>query len=299
MLPQRTSPTFAMSDVSLAALRAALDLTAEAVLFVDPTSLQILDANRAATKLWGEARERLLDHSLTELIPSFQTSPATGADRETVHEVLCRHASGEAFAARLQLARCAAETEEGEVWIAMVQPAADEAPSRIIPSETLDALTGLPTRAALDVRLADAIERARAARSHFALFFIDVDYFKRANDTLGHMAGDQVLRTIAARLSDCLRPNDLVVRFGGDEFVALLDEIHDATLAQQIAQRIGQQLQQPIPYQGGCVTVSASIGIAMSTTTQLDAQSLLHAADQAMYAAKQLGRAGHAVVASG
>ena len=165
-----------------------------------------------------------------------------------------------------------------------------------------DALTGLPNRSALLQRLTTAIDRHRAAAGgHFGLLFLDFDRFKQVNDSLGHSAGDDLLRQIAHRLQGTLRPGDAVsrpgealdgsaARLGGDEFVVLLDGLAEPADAALVAERLLQVLARPYDVLGHRVFSSASIGVRTSALAFDDADSLLRDADTAMYEAKQGGR---------
>ena len=152
-----------------------------------------------------------------------------------------------------------------------------------------DPLTGLPNRALFLDRLEHA--RARSTREGVtqAVLFVDVDRFKLVNDSLGHRMGDQVLRTVAARLVGVLRPSDTVARFGGDEFTVLLEQVSSAAEAGLIAERVLRELRVPIPAGGRDVVVTASIGIAVAEPGNAPGD-LLAAADIAMYQAKGGGK---------
>jgi diguanylate cyclase (GGDEF)-like protein len=154
-----------------------------------------------------------------------------------------------------------------------------------------DALTGLPNR----LYLRDRIERAiaglrRNARRRFALLYLDVDRFKVINDSLGHLAGDQVLQEVSRRLSECVREPDVVARLSGDEFAILLEESPIPQTACKVAQRILKSLQQPMLVAGRELQNSASIGIAISHARHETTDALLHDADTALYRAKSAGR---------
>jgi diguanylate cyclase (GGDEF)-like protein len=146
-----------------------------------------------------------------------------------------------------------------------------------------DALTNLPNRTLFGERVARALARGRPA-----VLFVDLDDFKRVNDSLGHTAGDTLLVTVADRLRACLRPDDTAARLGGDEFAVLL-ETADADGAALVAQRIITHLAEPFDLDGTTVLVRASIGIALAETGRRDAD-LLRDADVAMYAAKAAGK---------
>jgi len=149
-----------------------------------------------------------------------------------------------------------------------------------------DALTGLPNRTLFTERLERAIAAEhRRSDPHFAVLFLDLDGFKPVNDTLGHLAGDQLLTLIGQRLEGSLRETDTAARFGGDEFAVLLYDTDPAAVS-VIVQRIQRVLSAPVELEQGEVTVSASIGIALSTTGYPRAQDMIRDADAAMYVAK-------------
>ena len=154
-----------------------------------------------------------------------------------------------------------------------------------------DELTGLPNRALfLDrVRLTLGRLRRRPDRG-FAVVFLDLDGFKKVNDTLGHAAGDELLVEIASRLRQCVRPQDTVARFGGDEFALLLDETAGGDEAIQVAERIGAELRREVTLASGPTRVGASMGIAVGTARYAEAEEILRHADLAMYAAKHEGK---------
>jgi diguanylate cyclase (GGDEF)-like protein/PAS domain S-box-containing protein len=154
-----------------------------------------------------------------------------------------------------------------------------------------DPLTGLPNRALLNDLLKRAIARlARKPDDAFALLFIDLDRFKQINDTLGHPAGDEVLREVARRLEKSVRPGDVVTRLAGDEFCVLLDEIREDTDATRVARRILERLDKPIRLDKRAVLTGCSIGIAVSEPGMEDPREIVRNADVAMYRAKREGR---------
>lgn len=299
MAPERLSPPVQSETNSSAALRLAFELASDTLCCVEADTWRIVELNRAAESFFGVPRSELLGRSLTQLLPTFDwTASLQSIDTERSYQVVVRHASGTQFLARCRVARC---EQPGQAWLVIALQAEDAAANTIDRRATVarDEVTGLPTRSVLERRLSEAIEQARSSDYHFAVFFIDIDMFKQANDTWGHLVGDEILRTLAARLSHGLRPSDLVTRYGGDEFVALLDDVRDASQAQQIADRMRQMLRVPMTINGQAITVTASIGIALSRSHPIDAETLLHAADQAMYKAKQQGRTGNIVIAEG
>ncbi len=168
-----------------------------------------------------------------------------------------------------------------------------EAEVRVLNDSFHDKLTGLPNREFLVKCLIQRIERQNERRDRlpgFAVMFLDLDRFKAINDGLGHPAGDQLLRDVARRLQRCTRSGDVVARFGGDEFVILLERIVDPDEALAIGSRMRDALSTPFQLAGGEVVTGASIGVALSSTRIESADELLRHADLAMYQAKNHGK---------
>jgi len=154
-----------------------------------------------------------------------------------------------------------------------------------------DSLTGLPNRALFNDRLSQAIER-RSGTQATAVYFLDVDRFKRINDSLGHAAGDEVLREVAVRIQRMLRPEDTVARFGGDEFTVLCESVGGVLEAVGVADRLQREIAQPLRAGGAELRLSASIGIALAESgEEADCSRLVEDADAAMYRAKERGGA--------
>ncbi len=153
-----------------------------------------------------------------------------------------------------------------------------------------DTLTGLPNRNVFRDRLAQAVARAQREGWTTAVAFIDLDRFKQINDSLGHAAGDEVLKVAAARLRACLREGDTLARLGGDEFTAILEGIKSPEAISTVAQKMMVALARPLAVQGREVFVGGSIGFALYPHDGSDAETLLRHADIAMYQAKSAGR---------
>jgi diguanylate cyclase (GGDEF)-like protein len=156
-----------------------------------------------------------------------------------------------------------------------------------------DALTGLPNRLSFVDSVDDALGRASVSGSPVGILFLDLDHFKLINDSLGHHAGDALLRAVAPRLRSHLRPGDIVARFGGDEFGILIDRLADDSEAIAIAERVASAFAQPFSMQGVDHFVNASIGIAVARVSDgrpTNAELLIRDADAAMYRAKEGGR---------
>ena len=161
-----------------------------------------------------------------------------------------------------------------------------------------DALTGLANRARFEQKLNDAVvlcqaEGTNPARSACVLF-IDLDGFKGVNDTLGHQAGDEVLKAVAGRIKRVLRSEDLVARLGGDEFAILLNDVSEETIIKRVAAKIEKAVRPPVAVAGGSAAVGASIGWSLVGAPGVSAAQVLADADQAMYRAKRARKAGKA-----
>jgi len=153
-----------------------------------------------------------------------------------------------------------------------------------------DFLTGLPNRALLTDRLAQAIELARRHVKRVALMYIDLDQFKRVNDSLGHTVGDQLLQSVAGRLQDCVRHSDTVSRQGGDEFVVLLTEVEAPQDAALVAEKLIRAIAEPHSVGEHRLLVTVSIGISLFPDDGENVETVLTNADAAMYCAKRNGR---------
>ncbi len=155
-----------------------------------------------------------------------------------------------------------------------------------------DALTGLPNRVLLEDRIQQAIQQAARNGNRVGVCFIDLDHFKNINDAYGHKAGDALLLTLAQLLKGCLRDGDTLARWGGDEFVVLLPDLHNAEAVRQVAQKMVQTMQQTITLEGLTINATFSMGIAVypDDESEGDIDSLLAQADRAMFYAKSQGR---------
>ncbi|EQD42697.1 response regulator receiver modulated diguanylate cyclase with PAS/PAC sensor [mine drainage metagenome] len=152
-----------------------------------------------------------------------------------------------------------------------------------------DQLTGLPNRVLFEDRAGQALARERRQHGLLAIMFCDLDDFKNVNDRFGHQAGDEVLRSVAAALQGCVREADTVARFGGDEFVLLLDGVSEPAEATAAAARVHDALRKSHSLGGQEVAVDASIGIAINFGETASLETLLSEADTAMYQAKAAG----------
>jgi diguanylate cyclase (GGDEF)-like protein/PAS domain S-box-containing protein len=217
-----------------------------------------------------------------------------------LREVAARRADGVCFDAELTVGGTPADPDG--LYVLMLRDISDrrQAQERLSFLANFDGLTGLPNRSLFRDRLAAAMERANRQRAPMALMFLDLDNFKLVNDSLGHAAGDQLLRHVADQLRQCLRAGDTVAapagdrvtvsRLGGDEFTVIAQGIASPEDAAHVAQRILDALEQPCFIQDTELHVSASIGIAMYPGPDVDLDGLIRHGDMAMYRSKLRGR---------
>ena len=181
------------------------------------------------------------------------------------------------------------EAHGGHLWLFRDVTERREWEDRLYHQAHHDALTGVPNRTLFTSRLSVAVARQREGHG-YALLFADLDGFKAVNDTLGHSAGDDLLRTVASRLQRVVRPSDTVARLGGDEFAVLLDGMPDDGYAEAVAARVREAVAAPICIEGHEVEVGISVGVVAGRPDHCDPDAVLLEADRAMYRAKREGR---------
>lgn len=270
----------------------------ESIFITDPQGL-IIETNPAFTRTTGYERDEVLGKNPAFLQSGRHDAPFYSGLWATVMEqghwsgeIWNRRKNGEIYPDKLTISvvRNDDETTLSFVCISSdisILKAQQDKLERIALHDTL---TGLPNRALLNDRLAMALADARRLRKKMALCFIDLDGFKPVNDQYGHDKGDQVLIGVAQRMLATLRATDTVARLGGDEFVVVLSEItHEAELVVTL-QRLMGAIATPHDVGGQMATVSASIGVTLFPDDDVDAETLLRHADQAMYLAKSKGR---------
>ena len=259
---------------------------------------RILRANRAMGVLFGRTQEDLIGRSVSHL-----THPADLAASDDHRERLNR---GEIGSYRME--KRYVRPDGSIVWaalsVSLVRDTSGQPLYQIGQLEDItdrkaladqlahdaahDAMTGLLNRASFTQRVTAALE-TRTDRK-IAVLFIDLDHFKVINDSLGHVLGDELVEMVAGRLRDTLRPDSVVARFGGDEFVVLCDDLADEEAAMTVARRLLVAIAEPVALSTQEVFVTASIGIAMASA-DATSDTMLRDADAAMYQAKNTGRA--------
>ncbi|MGH8972809.1 MAG: diguanylate cyclase domain-containing protein [Acidimicrobiia bacterium] len=276
-----------------------LDAIPGAVLLVAPNGV-IAHANEVLARLTGYRAPELRGRAVELLVPDQARLTHFGArtryqrrPRPRVMgsglDVACRRADGSTFPADIRLAPLPLD---GVNYVLVT--VTDESERRRREEELFhrsvhDPLTGLPNRVLLMDRMAQTFARARRQGTRVSVFYIDLDGFKGVNDRWGHAVGDEVLASLAGRLTAAVRPADTVARLGGDEFLVLCEGLTSAADASDIAVRLLDAVALPLHHPGGTVRLTASVGSACTLHAGTRAVTLLDAADQAMYRAKRSG----------
>ena len=273
----------ALSD-SERRLRATMDAVAEGIMVVDAGGT-IRDVNPSAAALFGYSADELSQMRLDRLLIG-EIDLTTSRLRSEVEGKRC---DGTRFAAEVTVGVL---DTGGATSIVTVRDVTSEKADRdqILRQATHDELTGLPNRRLLDDRLEMTLRHAARSGEFVALAFLDVDRFKAVNDSLGHAAGDRLLRTLSRRLQRSLRNSDTVARMGGDEFIFILPGLKSQEDAAALAQKLVESIREPVRLGERELLVTASIGVAVYPIAGGDRDALLRHADAALYRAKASGR---------
>jgi len=254
----------------------------------------LVDANTRQLRAWSShsasellpSTQKLAEAAFSSLLPEITESqwamafasndPSTQILSTQIHQ-----ADGSQLRVRLTFETLTSPAEQ----LVLVRMEPDEPVTTAVLHR--DALTNLPDRRGLAAHLSDWQQAGIDKMLPFALLFIDLDHFKQINDQYGHTIGDQVLTALAPRWQGCLREGDLVARYGGDEFVALVANIKNREEAAPVVERLVQATRQPICIEEKILQVSVTIGIALAASTAVDLVDLISTADRDMYALKK------------
>ncbi len=254
----------------------------------------ITDANPPALALVGYTLDELLGRKTLEFIAPDQAAKVASviaSGQETAYESVLINKQGQRLPVEFIVRTMMHHGERVRMTIIRDLRDRHAAQARIHHLAHHDTLTGLPNRSAFMEYLEHLLVAAREGGSQLALLFIDLDHFKRINDSLGHLAGDTLLRTTASRITHGLRATDIVARFGGDEFMVLLTNVAQRSDVTEVAQKLLAAIEAPLHAEGRPLSVTASLGVAMFPTDGTTAEELIKHADTAMYLAKARGRA--------
>ena len=274
--------------------------TTEAI-FVFNQKGDILSVNPAFTELTGLSFEQALTTNIKELdSPKNNKRDAfsklinpTTKNRYWTGNVWCKKILGQSFLADCNITLAQDKNMVGEQrFICVINDITNQKKDEQIIHQLAyhDPLTGLANRTLLQDRFKHAISTAKRNRSRMALLFVDLDNFKSVNDTLGHDAGDEVIKVQAKRLLSCIRKSDTVARFGGDEFIIFIDTLKNTSDISHLANKILTQLAKPIKETISSVTLTSSIGISIYPDDGENYDKLMKSADTAMYTAKAFGK---------
>ncbi|MHB8900133.1 MAG: diguanylate cyclase domain-containing protein [Thermoguttaceae bacterium] len=257
-------------------IRAALDACQDAMCFVDPATGRVIHANTAAGAFFGFSEGEWQAVHLWDLVE--RKADLSGREGIAWTHGCVRVRDGRHAMVEWGLFDSASTTTAIAVFRTTGQFEA-------ISESDRDPLTSLPNRTILYRRLLDLL---RHKPNNFAVLFLDLDAFKAVNDRFGHVVGDQVLRRVAERLTCGLRPTDAVARYGGDEFVVLLDGIEDPSVAIGATRRLLDSIAAPLVVEGHTFRIRASVGLVLDARHPTDPQEVIRAADCAMYQAKRV-----------
>jgi diguanylate cyclase (GGDEF)-like protein/PAS domain S-box-containing protein len=283
-------------------LQGVLASVAEGIITVDEQGV-IESANPAAERMFGYAKGKLVGLHVSKLMGSgLDDEPADQFASYLVDKAKLAGRSVESTGYRaegghfpLEISVAELRYSKGRLFTGILRDISErkENEERIKRLAHHDTLTGLPNRNLLNDRITHALARVRRHGGRMAVLYVDLDKFKPINDTLGHEAGDAVLREVARRLNHCVRSSDTVSRVGGDEFVVVVEEIGRPNEAAMVARKIIEALGTPVVYQGHDCRVGASIGIAVFPDDGNTMEEVSKAADMAMYRVKHSGRNGY------
>jgi diguanylate cyclase (GGDEF)-like protein/PAS domain S-box-containing protein len=254
----------------------------------------ILDANPPLLALFGYTLDELVGRRALEFIaPEEQpkTRDVIQRQEETTYESAVIDKHGQRIPVEFIARSMVRSGEVVRMTIVRDLRAREAARSRIHHLAHHDALTGLLNRQAFMEQLELRMRSPRTSDAEGAVLFVDLDHFKRVNDSLGHAAGDALLQTVAQRLLSVTRASDVVARFGGDEFLVLLPGAQPLSHVEEVARKLLDALGAPVPLEGRMIAVTPSVGIALYPAHAPSPVELVRNADAAMYEAKRQGRA--------
>lgn len=282
---------------------AILDSSMDSILTIN-CHAQIMEFNAAAERTFGFQRKQVLNQNLVELFIPEESRNRAGfslkhkfAHSEGLlinrrNSISLMRSSGDTFPAEVTITDAAPDGSKSKEYTLHIRDVTRQQKLQLKLKQLAysDPLTGLYNRTWLLDSLKNALHNAQNSAEEVALFFLDLDRFKKINDTLGHKAGDELLREVANRLTSVTREQDTIARWGGDEFIVMMQgDLNDA-LIQQKAMAILQVMREPVALAGRELTLPTSIGVSVATSDTWDAEQLIQHADIAMYCAKQQGR---------
>lgn len=282
---------------------AILDSSMDSILTINRHA-KIMEFNAAAERVFGYQRKHVLNQNIIELFfaQEYRDKARFSLEHKFVHSdgllinrrnpIHLLRSSGDAFPAEVTITDAASDGSKAREYTLHIRDVTrqQKLQKKLKQLAYSDPLTGLYNRTWLLESLKNALLAAQRSAEEVALFFLDLDRFKKINDTLGHKAGDELLLEVADRLTQVTREQDTIARWGGDEFIVMMRGDLTNALIEQKAIAILQVMRQPVELVGREVTLPTSIGVSIAKSDTWDAEQLIQHADIAMYHAKQQGR---------
>lgn len=279
-------------------LAAIVETSTDAIVSTN-LSGQITSWNSGAELLYGYGKDEAIGQKIALIIPGERADEHRNllakvrcGEKIMPFDTLRRHKDGRSLYVSVAISPVCDERGAvvGSAGVARDISRRKQLEERLHRDAFHDKLTGLPNRALLMDRLAQAIARAQRVRKSYAVLILDIDNFKLINDSFGHLVGDELLYQFAQRVGGALRPEDTFARFGGDEFIILLADVESEAEVVMVAERILAMLQTDLVLSRQSVHVKSSIGIALGDTHYMQANDVLRDADTALYEAKRRGK---------
>ncbi len=302
-LNRRLQETEATLRESENRFRLIFERNGDAMTLIDPEKGVWIDCNQAAVELFRlSGKEEIRNLRPSDFSPPYQSDGLPSSEKaakiiaRTLKEGTYRfewlHNSPKRGSFPVEIVMTAFRMEKQEVLLAVLRDISQikAYQKQLEHIAHYDPLTGLPNRVMLSDRLRQAIAKSRRAETFCAVLYLDLDGFKMVNDTYGHQSGDELLIAIARRMSAAVREADSLARIGGDEFVAVLEDLENPEDFVPIVLRLLQAASEPVRVRENIVHVSVSIGVALFPIHAEDGDMLVRQADQAMYAAKEQGK---------
>ena len=262
---------------------------------------EVILANETAQRVFGYSQDEMLNKTIEDLVPPsikkehvklrqwfFENPKPRFLESRSLDLQACKK-NGELFPMESSL--FAIHTNKGMIAVNLIRDISQQKADQeaITQFAFVDSLTNLPNTRYFQTNLKHNAARAKRHKESLGVLFVDLDHFKPINDIQGHQVGDSVLQQVAALLLKSVREEDLLARVGGDEFVVMVYPAQNMTMLERAAERLLAVCRQPITVEEQTFQISASIGIAISSEGDFDAQELVHVADKAMYQAKAKG----------
>lgn len=278
-------------NLPLDALRSLVNLMSEPACLVAAADWRIVGANAALVRRAETGDEAIQGGSFFAAFPELDSTAIRMQLDELVrgkrNSVRFESGASPHLAGAISAIRAQRIDSNGDMMLALVLEVRSASEREAATSHTVDPLTGLFDRAYILEKLRSLVGGDREGDSCCVVVFVDVDGFKQVNDSYGHLVGDRVLCEVARRLAASVRARDHIARFGGDEFLVLLERVNDPAVIEPVVRRIQAAFDRPIVLPQGEVTLGVSVGTARAGDAGPSAEALIDAADRAMYAAKR------------